>query len=183
MSGADLQLEARRVVTELSRRGLRLVLAESCTGGLIAATLSQFPGVSEYLCGSAVVYRTATKTAWLGVSSELLTDPARGPVSGDAAAAIARAALARTPEAALALGITGHLGPNAPAELDGVVFVAIVRRRPEVAGHHACDVERRTRLDSRQGDPKSVRTERQHAAAVFALCLLSEYLCSPAAND
>ncbi len=108
--------------------GDRLVLAESCTAGLVAAELGQIPGISEFLCGSMVVYRTPTKTAWLGISSELLNDPGMGPVSAEVTIALAQAVLEKTPEATIAAAITGHLGPGAPAGLDGQVYCAIVRR-------------------------------------------------------
>ena len=106
----------------------RLVLAESCTAGLVAAELGQIPGISEFFCGSMVVYRTPTKTAWLGISSELLDDPAVGPVSAEVTIALAQAVLEKTPEATIAAAITGHLGPGAPAEMDGQVHCAMVRR-------------------------------------------------------
>ena len=112
----------------LRDRGDRLVLAESCTAGLVAAELGQVPGISEFLCGSMVVYRTPTKTAWLGISSELLHDPVIGPVSAEVTIALARAVLEKTPEATVAAAITGHLGPGAPAGLDGQVHCAMVRR-------------------------------------------------------
>jgi nicotinamide-nucleotide amidase len=110
-----------------SRRD-RLVLAESCTAGLVAAELGQIPGISEFLCGSMVVYRTPTKTAWLGISTAILENPEIGPVSAQVTAALAEAILTRTPEATVAAAITGHLGPGSPAALDGKVFCAFARR-------------------------------------------------------
>ena len=110
-----------------SRRD-RLVLAESCTSGLVAAELGQIPGISEFLCGSMVVYRTPTKTAWLGISTAILENPEMGPVSAQVTTELAEAVLARTPEATVAAAITGHLGPGSPAALDGKVFCAVVRR-------------------------------------------------------
>ncbi len=118
----------RRVRDRLRDSGDRLVLAESCTAGLVAAELGKIPGISEFLCGSMVVYRTSTKTAWLGISSELLADPAMGPVSAEVTIALAKAILEKTPEATIAAAITGHLGPGAPAGMDGQVYCAIVRR-------------------------------------------------------
>jgi PncC family amidohydrolase len=167
---------ARRVADELARRGLRLVLAESCTGGLISATLAQNPGISEFLCGSAVVYRNATKTAWLGVPADILEDSGYGPVSAQCAEAMARGALARTPEAMLALAITGHFGPNAPTELDGVVHIAIVPRSAD-ASHGGKDVmHHRLLLTSNSSDPVQLRRERQSEAANEALRRLGQYL-------
>ena len=63
------------------------MLAESCTGGLAAATLARIPRVSEALCGSAVVYQVETKAQWLQVSRDLLDHP--GPVSREVASAMA----------------------------------------------------------------------------------------------
>ncbi len=117
-----------QVRDRLRSRSDRLVLAESCTAGLVAAELGQIPGISEFLCGSMVVYRTPTKTAWLGISTVLLENPEIGPVSAQVTTALAEAVLARTPEATVAAAITGHLGPGSPAALDGKVFCAIARR-------------------------------------------------------
>ena len=117
-----------RVRDGLRDSGDRLVLAESCTAGLVAAQLGQIPGISDFLCGSMVVYRTATKTAWLGISSEVLEDPVIGPVSALVTLSLAEAILAKTPEATLAAAITGHLGPGAPEGMDGQVYFAVVRR-------------------------------------------------------
>jgi nicotinamide-nucleotide amidase len=76
-----------------------------------------------------VVYRTPTKSAWLGISTEILENPDIGPVSSKVTIALAEAVLAKTPEATISAAITGHLGPGLPAELDGKVFCAVVRRR------------------------------------------------------
>jgi PncC family amidohydrolase len=105
-----------------------MVLAESCSAGLVAALLGQVPGISEFLCGSMVVYQTPIKHQWLGISSEDLADPSIGPVSERVTEALARAILERTPQANLAASITGHLGPSAPPAMDGVVFCSIVTR-------------------------------------------------------
>jgi len=104
----------------------RLVLAESCTAGLVAAELGQVPGISEFFCGSLVVYRNDSKAQWLGIARHLLDDPAIGPVSAEVTRALAQAALGRTPEATVAAAVTGHLGPSAPEGFDGVVHCAAV---------------------------------------------------------
>ena len=114
------------VSTVLMQKGIKVVFAESCTGGLISATLARVAGISSVHCGSAVVYRLDTKTHWLGVSASMLIDP--GPVSEPVAVAMAEGVLSRTPEAEMAVSITGHLGPNAPVNQDGQVFVGIARR-------------------------------------------------------
>lgn len=112
----------------LLARHERLVLAESCTAGLVAAILGQVPGVSEFFCGSMVVYQTPIKHQWLGIATEDLIDPSFGPVSARVTESLASAILVRTPQATLAASITGHLGPSAPANLDGVIYCSIVAR-------------------------------------------------------
>jgi len=116
----------RRVARLLARWQLRVVFAESCTGGLVSASLARVPGISEHLCGSAVTYRSDTKQHWLGVPPRLLKQP--GPVSAVVARHMAEGVLDRTPEADWSAAITGHLGPAAPAELDGLVYIAIAER-------------------------------------------------------
>lgn len=176
---SSLDDAADRVAAALQLTQVRLVLAESCTAGLIAATLARVPGISEYLCGSAVVYRNATKEAWLGVPHGLLDDPRIGPVSAQCAEAMARGVLERTPEATLALAITGHLGPGAPAALDGIVHVAIVRR-PRMSDRQGADttLQERLQLTAAPGDAVETRHARQRAAAEGALVRLLAYLAA-----
>ncbi|MFZ4470151.1 MAG: CinA family protein [Pirellula sp.] len=118
-------LEVIRLLRE-SRK--RIVLAESCTGGAIAANFTVVPGVSEVFCGSMVVYRNDSKTQWLGLDPAILADPKIGPVSAQTSELLARQVLAHTPEADFALAITGHFGPDAPAHLNRRIFVTLVRR-------------------------------------------------------
>jgi nicotinamide-nucleotide amidase len=126
---------ARELVEHLQRNGLRIVFAESCTGGRVSATLAEIPGVSQYLCGSAVTYRDEVKSQWLGVSSATIA--AVTSVSDAVAREMALGVLNVTIGADVALSITGHLGPDAPTDLDGVVFIGYARRRgsesPELA--------------------------------------------------
>lgn len=160
---------ATAVANVLRSTGRRLVLAESCTGGLVAATLAQIPGISEQLCGSAVVYRSATKSAWLGIDPGLLDDPALGPVSAEVTRALALAVLERTPEADIAAAVTGHLGPNAPPALDGVVYVAVaIQGTPPVMV-----AESRDALPGGGADPLAVRGARQHRAAELVLTAIA----------
>lgn len=105
----------------------KIVLVESCTGGAISAELTKVPGISSRLCGSFVVYRLESKHRWLGISPRLL-GLERG-VGDRTARALARAALKRTPEATIAVSVTGHLGPHAPKKLDGKIFGAIALRQ------------------------------------------------------
>jgi nicotinamide-nucleotide amidase len=125
---------AQQLVSRLQATGRRLVLAESCTGGLVAATLTSVPGVSEWWCGSAVTYREDTKVRWLGVSSDSIQQMTA--VSEPVARQMAVGVLEQTPEADLSAAITGHLGPDSPQGQDGLVFIAIASRdRCEVSRH------------------------------------------------
>jgi PncC family amidohydrolase len=118
---------ARRVARLLEAADLKVVFAESCTGGLVSGALTNIPGISNHHCGGVVVYRNETKTAYLGISAATLKNP--GPVSPKVAELMVRHVLEMTPEADIAVSVTGHLGPNAPARLDGRVYVAVARRK------------------------------------------------------
>jgi PncC family amidohydrolase len=108
------------------------VFAESCTGGLVSGALTKIAGISEFHCGGVVVYRNATKVAYLNIATKLLDDP--GPVSAEVAGLMAQKVLEKTPEADVAISVTGHLGPHAPPKLDGRVFVAITWRAGSIGG-------------------------------------------------
>jgi PncC family amidohydrolase len=156
---------AQSLADALRQNRRRIVFAESCTAGLISATLARVPGISDWHCGSAVVYRLDTKHRWLGVSEALLQRP--GPVSREVAEAMACGVLQRTPEADLAAAITGHLGPNAPAAQDGLIWIAVARR----ASHGELQVA--TAVSHRLADLAdaglSVRETRQREAARLVL--------------
>lgn len=122
---------AREVARLLAQRETRVVFAESCTAGLVSATLSRIPGISQWHCGSAVTYRENMKTKWLDVSAADIRKFTA--VSEQVARQMARGVLINTPEANIAASVTGHLGPDAPPELDGVIFVSVAVRRGKQA--------------------------------------------------
>ena len=113
----------------LRRLNLKIVFAESCSAGLAAATLAEVPGISAYLCGSAVTYRIESKVRWLGISADFIE--AHTAESPEVSLMMATGILVRTPEADISAAITGHLGPNAPPEKDGIVHVAIARKNKQ----------------------------------------------------
>ena len=172
----------QEVASLLRQTQQRIVLAESCTGGLVSAALARVPGISDYLCGSAVVYRLDTKAKWLDISEALLLDP--GPVSEAVARAMALGVLIRTPEADLAASITGHLGPHAPEDQDGLIFIGIARRNAKATREVAVDVfEHRLLSDSPElclSSGESAREQRQWLATELVLAhvrsLLTELL-------
>lgn len=97
------------VVRALERRGETLAVAESLTGGLLAATLVDVPGVSAVFRGGLVVYATDLKAALAGVPPDLLRE--RGAVDPDVAAALATGARDRC-RADWGLATTGVAGPD-----------------------------------------------------------------------
>ena len=141
-----------------------LVLAESCTAGLIAATLSRIPGMSRRFAGSFVVYQIDSKTAWLGISADMIQQ--HNVVSSVVAASMATQALDRTPHANIAMSITGHLGPDAPPELDGLAWLAIARR-----GFETLTTQLRLKSDS-SDNSRDCRRDRQTDAVHQALTML-----------
>jgi PncC family amidohydrolase len=126
---ADFSIElAGQLRDLLQAHRQRLVLAESCTAGRVAATLANLPGISQWLCGSFVVYRSQSKTEWLGIPTAVLDDPGIGPVSATTSLLLAQAALERTSEADVAVAVTGDIGPGVAADKDGKIFCARVTR-------------------------------------------------------
>ena len=98
-----------QIVLELAReRGLTLATAESCTGGLVGARLTEVPGASDVFLGAVVAYANAAKEALLGVSAETLQE--RGAVSAECALEMAKGAR-RAFGAGMALSVTGIAGP------------------------------------------------------------------------
>ncbi len=106
-------------------QGHRLGLAESCSGGLLAARITAVPGASAYMGGGVVAYSNEAKTSLLGVRRELIE--AHGAVSPEVAEAMARGALERF-EADVAVAITGIAGPGGGTEEKPVGYVCFNAR-------------------------------------------------------
>lgn len=127
-----LKAEGERVFELLKKTKQRLVLAESCTGGGASAALTRLPGISNFFCGSFVVYRIASKTEWLQIPGTLIRKS--GVVSAEVAQAMAIGALRQTPESDLAASITGELGPSYSQKKAGQLFLSIaIRKKKEVS--------------------------------------------------
>lgn len=148
------------LVDVLINRGQTLAVAESLTGGLLAASIVNVPGVSKIFRGGLVVYATDLKAKLAGVDADLLAR--KGPVDPEVAAALARGA-AVTCEADWGLGTTGVAGPDPQDGVSpGTVFLG-------VAGPHGFAEVRGLRL---RGDRASIRAQ----AVSAALGLLAEAL-------
>jgi len=110
--------------------GLKIATAESCTGGLIAASLAAVPGASAALERGFITYSNEAKMELLGVPADLLKQ--HGAVSKPVALAMVEGALARSP-ADIAVAVTGIAGPDGgTAEKPvGLVHIAAARRDGE----------------------------------------------------
>ena len=123
----DELIQAARKVVEANRAaGLKIAVAESCTGGLVAAALTEIAGSSEVFEAGFVTYSNETKTALLGVSDDVLDT--FGAVSVAVAWAMAQGALDRT-GADVAVAVTGIAGPGGGSDRKPVGMVVFARAR------------------------------------------------------
>ncbi|HEY0525466.1 MAG TPA: CinA family protein [Stellaceae bacterium] len=160
MADEELLEAARRVLDACRARKLLLATAESCTGGLIAGTLTEIAGSSDVVERGFVTYSNEAKTELLGVPAAMIA--AHGAVSEEVARAMAEGVLARAP-VDLAVSVTGIAGPGGatPGKPVGLVYLCIGRR-----GRGAPTVERHVF----PGDRAAVR----RASVVRALAMLLE---------
>jgi len=163
MAGRDKTPEgaeelARRIVAHARAAGLMIATAESCTGGLVAAALTDVPGASEVFERGFVTYSNRAKEDMLGVPGRMIDEV--GAVSAETAAAMAEGALARS-RADVAVAITGIAGPGggSAAKPVGLVHFALAARDGTV-----------NRIERRFGDPG--RAQVRDAALRQALTML-----------
>jgi nicotinamide-nucleotide amidase len=148
---------SRAYVEEATKRKLLIVTAESCTGGLIAATIAKIPGCSAMLERGFVTYSNDAKTEMLGVPAALIAE--RGAVSVEVARAMAEGALKHS-RADISVAVTGIAGPDGGSEHKpvGLVYFAAARKgRPTL-------VEER-----RFGDVGRHRVQEETVLAAFEL--------------
>ena len=155
--------DAERLLASCRAHGLKLATAESCTGGLIAATLTAIAGSSDVMDRGFVTYSNAAKVEMLGVPAELIA--AVGAVSQEVAERMAEGAVGRS-AADIAVAVTGVAGPGGgTAEKPvGLVWFALARRGRES----------RTERHVFPGDRRAVRL----ATVARALALIAENMAS-----
>lgn len=123
----DLRALAAEVIDQNRAMGRRIVVAESCTGGLVSAAITAVPGCSDVFEAGFVTYANEAKIGMLGVNGDLLET--FGAVSIATAWAMAQGALERS-DADIAVAITGVAGPNggsADKPVGTVVFARALR--------------------------------------------------------
>lgn len=132
---------ASSVIEALAQRGETLSLAESCTGGLIASTITDVPGASRVFDRCLVVYADRAKVDELGVQASLLE--AHGAVSSPVAEAMAKGAR-RVADAGWAVSATGIAGPSggSPEKPVGTVHIAVAGPRSTTVDEHRFDGDR-----------------------------------------
>ena len=128
---------AKAIIKLASEKNVMLVLAESCTGGMIAAALTNIAGSSAVLDRGLVTYSNQAKKDLLAVSDDILAS--YGAVSAETAIAMTTGALMKTPAARLAASVTGIAGPGGGSQdkpVGLVHFSCQWRGKPAVHDHH-----------------------------------------------
>ena len=133
MFSLEIETLARLLLDEARQRGVRIVTAESCTGGLVAAALTSIEGSSDVFERGFVTYSNRAKEEMLGVPGDLIADV--GAVSESVARMMAEGALEAS-NAHLAVAITGVAGPGGGTPMKPVGTVHIATARTNQSVHH-----------------------------------------------
>lgn len=141
----ELVAIARKVVEENRAAGRKIVLAESCTGGLVSATITEIPGASDVLDRAFVTYSNEAKMEMLGVSEDILST--LGAVSEATVWAMAQGALEHS-NADVAVAVSGVAGPDGGTDkkpVGTVVFARAIRGDDQATvadTHHFAGMDR-----------------------------------------
>jgi nicotinamide-nucleotide amidase len=120
-----LDEQAERLMHSICDRELKIATAESCTGGMLAALLTDIEGCGHGFDRGFITYTNDAKHELLGIDRDLLKR--NDAVSEAVARAMAEGALQRS-QADIALAVTGFAGPGAPGQEEGLVHFALARR-------------------------------------------------------
>jgi nicotinamide-nucleotide amidase len=124
-----LDEQAERLMRAICDRELKLATAESCTGGLMAALMTDIEGCGHGFDRGFVTYSKEAKAELLGIERSLLDH--NDAVSEVVARAMAKGALERS-KADISLGVTGFAGPAGPDREEGLVHFALARRGGQI---------------------------------------------------
>jgi nicotinamide-nucleotide amidase len=160
----EIAAAATRVLELCRAHGWTVATAESCTGGLVAAALTQIPGSSDVVDCGFVTYSNEAKQLMLGIPAAALT--AHGAVSAETAEAMAQGALARS-GADLAVAVTGIAGPGGGSAEKPVGLV-------HFAAAHATKVRNREKHFGDVG-----RAQVRRLSVLEALAMLEELARAP----
>lgn len=127
----DIEETATKIIADFAAKGLMVVTAESCTGGLIAGALTEIAGSSAVVDRGLVTYTNAAKADILGVSTDTLKN--FGAVSRETALEMAAGAL-KASQAQVSVAVTGIAGPGGGSEAKpvGLVHLAAGNRQGKV---------------------------------------------------
>jgi len=129
----EIETLARLLVDEAGQRSIRIVTAESCTGGLVAAAICAIPGASEVFERGFITYSNRAKQELLGVPGDLIAD--LGAVSEPVARMMAEGALEAS-NAHISVAVTGVAGPGGGTRMKPVGTVHIATARSNSALMH-----------------------------------------------
>ncbi|MBO6674288.1 MAG: CinA family protein [Rhizobiales bacterium] len=159
---ADLSLQASALLDTLKAAGLMVATAESCTGGMIAAALTDIAGSSAVVDRGFVTYSNDAKTEMLGVPPDLIAT--HGAVSELVARAMAEGALTRS-NADIAVSVTGVAGPDGGSE-----------DKPVGTVHFGCARKGRATVHSHKLFDGMSRSEVRQASVAHAFKLIEDTL-------
>lgn len=164
-SDEEMQAAAERVLELCRERKFTLATAESCTGGLVAVTITDIPGSSDVFDRGIITYSNEAKQMLLGVPKEMLDE--FGAVSAPVAKAMAEGVI-RATNTHVGVSVTGIAGPDGGSEEKpvGLVFVGSALAG---GGHHI--------RECRFGDLG--RSEIRRRSVIAAFSLLEELLAKP----
>ena len=161
MFSLEIETLARLLIDEARERRLRIVTAESCTGGLVSAAITAISGSSDVFDRGLITYSNHAKQDLLGVAGDMIAD--YGAVSEPVARMMAEGALENS-NAHVSVAITGVAGPGGGTDLKPVGLVHFATCRANQSVHHRVE---------RFGDLMS-RMEIQMAATQIALEMLRD---------
>ena len=161
MDRKKLNTAAGELVELLKANNMHIALAESCTGGLVAKSITDIAGASDVFECGLVTYSDEMKKRLLGVDAELLDK--EGPINADTAVAMAEGAR-RTADADIGVGITGVAGPGPDGE------------HPEGEIHIGLSDGKKNRFVSLKTGTENERDYNRQLAALTALQFAAEYI-------
>lgn len=162
MFSLEIKTLSRLVIDDARKRSLRIVTAESCTGGLVAAAICAIPGASDVFERGFIAYTNRAKQELLGISGDLIAD--LGAVSEPVARMMAEGALENS-HAHVAVAVTGVAGPGGGTPMKPVGTVHLATSRSNQSVRHRMEM---FDLDS--------RWEIQMAAVQSALDMLRQQM-------